>query len=222
MTSLIQTTAEKWPLNRKQNQRLLLLITHIGSLLPLARLYWRFSNNDLGADPVREILFFTGITALVLLVLSLAVTPLNTLFGWRQLIPTRKWLGLYSFLYVNLHFLDWLWLDYGFNWQFIVDGILDQRFVLVGFAAWLLLIPLALTSNRWSMKKLGKRWKKLHQLVYVIIILVLLHFFWLVKNVYVEPTVYAIIVGVLLAMRIKQVRSFIANQRHRVTNLFKN
>ena len=184
--------------------------------MPLARLWWRYSNNALGADPIREILFFTGITSLVLFVLMLAVTPLNTLFGWKQLIPLRKPLGLYGFLYVNLHFLDWLWLDYGFDWQFILGGILDQRFVLVGFVAWVLLVPLAITSNRRSQKWLGRNWKRLHQLVYVIIILALFHFFWLVKNVYVEPTIYAIILAALLAMRIPSVRKYVANQRRRL------
>ena len=216
MTKTIEKSAFKWPLSKKQNQKLLTWITHIGALLPLVRLYWRYSNNALGADPIREILFFTGITALVLFVLSLAITPLNTWFGLKQLIPLRKPLGLYGFLYVNLHFLDWLWLDYGFNWQFILGGILKQRFVLVGFAAWVLLIPLAATSNRWSQKKLKKSWKRLHQLFYVIIILVVLHFFWLVKNIYTEPTVYAIIVAVLLASRLTPVRKYVAAQRRKI------
>lgn len=210
------TKTAKRPLNRKQTQALLRWGTHIGALLPLLRLYWRYSTNNLGADPIREILFFTGITALVLFVLSLAVTPLNILFGWKQLIPLRKPLGLYGFLYINLHFLDWLWLDYGFNWQFIVGGILKQRFVLVGFAAWLLLVPLAATSNKWSQKKLGKSWKRLHQLVYVIIILALLHFFWLVKSVYIEPTIYAIIVAILLIVRIKPVRKYLVDKRRKI------
>ncbi|MEM7335819.1 MAG: protein-methionine-sulfoxide reductase heme-binding subunit MsrQ [Chloroflexota bacterium] len=213
--------ARRWPFNKKQNQKILLWLTHIGSLLPLVRLYWRFRNNALGADPIREILFFTGITALVLLVLTVAVTPLITLFGWSQLAPLRKWFGLYSFLYVNLHFVDWLWLDYGFNWQFISQGILNQRFVLVGFAAWLLMVPLAMTSNRRSQKWLKRNWRKLHQLTYVIIILALLHFFWLVKNVYIEPTIYAVIVVILLALRIPSVRKYVATQRRKLVKRFR-
>lgn len=213
MSAVVDWLAEKRPFNKNNRKEILRWGTHVGALLPLVRLYWRFSSNNLGVDPVREILFFTGITSLVLLVLSLAVTPISFIFGFKQIIPLRRLLGLYTFFYTCLHFLTFLWLDYAFEWDFIVGGILEQRFVLVGFAAWLLLLPLALTSNRWSQKKLKKRWKTLHKLVYVIVILALIHFFWLVRNVYVEPTIYAIIVGMLLLTRVKPVRQYIVKQR---------
>ena len=215
MTPLVNTTTRKQTLtfNKKTTGKLLQIGTHIGSLIPLAVLIWEYQTGRLGADPVREILFHTGTTSLVLLVLSLAATPLNILFGVKQVLPLRKPLGLYAFFYVSLHLLTFLWLDYGFVWDFIVDGILEQRFVLVGTAAFLLLIPLAATSNRWSQRKLGKKWKQLHKLVYVIIILALVHFFWLVKNVYVEPTIYAVIVGGLLITRIPPIRQSLSRWR---------
>ncbi len=215
MAPFVNTTTKKqtFTLNRKTTGQMLRIATHIGSLIPLAVLIWEYQTGRLGADPVREILFHTGTTSLVLLVLSLAATPLNILFGLKQVLPLRKPLGLYAFFYVSLHLLTFLWLDYGFVWDFIVDGVLEQRFVLVGTAAFLLLVPLAATSNRWSQRKLGKKWKQLHKLVYVIIILALVHFFWLVKNVYVEPTIYAVIVGGLLLTRISPIRQRLSRRR---------
>lgn len=214
MTSIVNTKNKRIAkLDKKTVVQWLRTITHIGSWIPLVVLIWEYQTGRLGADPVREILFHTGTTSLVLLVLSLAATPLNILFGWKQLLPLRKPLGLYAFMYVSLHLLTFVWLDYGFVWSFLVDGILEQRFVLVGFAAFLLLVPLAATSTRWAQRKLGKNWKRLHKLVYVIIVLALIHFFWLVKNVYVEPTIYAVIVGVLLLTRIRPIRQRLARSR---------
>lgn len=216
MTDMANRTQTRRKPNRKLVQELLRWGTHIGSLAPLAVLLWEFNNNTLGADPIREILFFTGTAALVLLVISLAITPLNTLLGLKQLIPLRKPTGLYGFMYVCLHLLTFVWLDYGLNWEFIVDGVLNQRFVLVGFIAFLLLVPLALTSNRWSQKRLGKKWKQLHKLTYLVIILSLVHFFWLVKNVYWEPTIYAVIVAILLLLRVKPIRQAVSRQRRKL------
>jgi len=214
MTPLVNTTTKSnLKLNKKTVGQLLRIVTHVGSLIPLVVVIWEYQTRRLGVDPVREILFHTGTTSLVLLVLSLAATPLNIVFGWKQVLPLRKPLGLYAFLYVCLHLLTFLWLDYGFVWAFIVDGILDQRFVLVGMAAFLLLVPLAATSTKWAQRKLGKNWKRLHQLVYVVAVLALIHFFWLVKNVYVEPTIYAVIVGVLLLTRIRPIRQRLSRWR---------
>jgi sulfoxide reductase heme-binding subunit YedZ len=187
--------------SRKKTARLLTWLTHIGALVPLGVLLWEFQTNNLGADPVREILFHTGTSALVLLVMSLAVTPVTIVFGWKQVIPLRRPLGLYAFLYVCLHLLTFLWLDYAFDLAFIIDGIVEQKFVLVGFAAFLLLIPLAVTSTKGWQRRMGKRWKKLHKLSYLIIILALIHFIWLVKNVYIEPGIYTGVVALLFLVR---------------------
>ncbi|MCB1079997.1 MAG: hypothetical protein KDM64_19410, partial [Verrucomicrobiae bacterium] len=118
--------------DRKKTAKLLTWLTHLGAWVPLAVLISEYFTNRLGVDPVREILFHTGTTALVLLVLSLAVTPVNIIFGWKQVIPLRRPLGLYAFMYVCLHLLTFVWLDYAFDLSFILDGIVEQPFVLVG------------------------------------------------------------------------------------------
>lgn len=192
--------------DRKKTAKLLTWVTHLGAWVPLGVLVWEYFSNNLGVDPVREILFHTGTTALVLLVLSLAVTPANIALGWKQVIPLRRPLGLYAFFYVCLHLLTFVWLDYALNLAFIIDGIVEQPFVLVGTAAFLLLIPLAITSTKGWQKRLGKRWKTLHKLSYLIIILALIHFIWLVKNVYIEPGIYAGIVGLLFLARWQPVK----------------
>ena len=189
----------------KQTQiRLLRLITHIGALIPLALLLWDYQTNNLGADPVREITLRTGKITLILLFLSLACTPFSIL-GWKQATAVRRALGLYGFFYVCLHFLTFIWLDYLFNLKFIYQGILEQRYVVVGFIAFLLLIPLAATSNKWAMRKLGKKWKKLHKLVYLIAILGVVHFLWLGK-VITEPVIFGAILFILLLFRLKPVK----------------
>jgi sulfoxide reductase heme-binding subunit YedZ len=193
-------------LDRRTVARLLKIATHLGALLPLALLLWDYGQDQLGADPVREITLRTGKTAFTLLILSLACTPLNTLLGWKQVLPLRRPLGLYAFLYVCLHLLTFIWLDYGLDVTLIIPAVLEQRYVLAGFVAFLLLIPLALTSNRWSMRRLGKDWKRLHRLVYVAAVLAAVHFIWLVKNVYTEPLTYAAIVAVLLLSRVSPIR----------------
>ncbi len=207
------STKKTLNLNKKTIIKLWRIVTHIGSLIPLAVLIWRYQTNRLGVDVVREILLDTGITSLILLILSLACTPANTLFGWKHLLPLRKPLGLYAFFYVTIHFLTFTWLDYLFDLEFILAAIVDQKYVLIGFSAFLLLLPLAATSTRWAQRKLGKNWKKLHKLSYVIIIFALIHFFWLVKNVYVRPGVYALIVALLLLTRITPIRKQLARWR---------
>lgn len=202
--------------DRKKTGQFLTWVTHVGALVPLAILLYEFQTNRLGVDPVREILFHTGTTALVLLVLSLAVTPVTIAFGWKQVIPLRRPLGLYAFLYVCLHLLTFVWLDYGFDVAFLIDGIIEQKFVLVGFAAFLLLIPLAVTSTKGWQRRLGKRWKKLHKLSYLIIVLVLIHFIWLVKNVYVEPGIYAGIVALLFLARWQPVKQKLLRWQRRL------
>lgn len=210
---------KRW--DRKHTARLLTWLTHIGALVPLAVLLVEYFTSNLGVDPVREILFHTGTTALVLLVMSLAVTPVTIAFGWKQVIPLRRPLGLYAFFYVCLHLLTFVWLDYGFDLGFIIDGIVEQPFVLVGTAAFLLLIPLAITSTKGWQKRLGKRWKALHKLSYLIIILVLIHFVWLVKNVYIEPGIYAGIVALLFLARWNPVKQKLLRWQRQVRTRLK-
>ena len=194
----------------------LLIVTHLGALAPLALLIWDFSRDQLTVNPIQEMTFRTGKTALVLLVLSLAVTPVNTIFGWRQVIPLRKWLGLYAFLYVSLHFLIFVWLDYGLDLALLYEAIFEKRYALVGFAAFLLLIPLAITSTKGWMKRLGKNWKRLHRVVYLIAVLAVVHYVWLVKSDIREPLLYGVGVAALLGLRLPPVRRLISRFRSRL------
>ena len=200
-------------LSKKTKQRLLKLATHIGALIPLALLIWDFNQGQFGADPIREVTLRTGKAAITLLVLSLAVTPLKIWFGWNQLHPLRKLLGLYAFLYVSLHLLIFVWLDYGLDLELIREALFEKWYALVGFAAFLILLPLAATSTRWAMRKLGKNWTRLHRWVYLAGILAVLHYFLLVKNAYTSPFLYGAILFLLLLTRVKPIKQAIIRLR---------
>jgi sulfoxide reductase heme-binding subunit YedZ len=195
--------------------RWLQVLTHIVALSPLALLIWQYWQGLFLVDPVREITTRTGKTALILLVLSLAVTPIYTVFGFKPVLRVRRALGLYSFLYVSLHFLTFIGLDYQFDVGLIGGAIFDQRFVLAGFVTGLLLVPLALTSTKGFQKRLGKHWKLVHRLVFLAVILDLVHFAWLVKDIR-EPLRYAAVVALLLVLRIPRVRTAVSQLRHRL------
>ena len=192
---------------------LLRAVTHIGALLPLVLLLWDFWWGYLSADPIREAILRTGKPALILLLLSLACTPLNTLFGWRQLLPLRKPLGLYAFFYVCLHLSIFIFLDYGLNWTLLREDLFEKRFALAGLASFLILLPLAATSSRWAMRKLGKNWKRLHRFVYLAAILAVVHYLWLVKADYTQPILFAVILALLLLLRLKPIRQWAVNRR---------
>lgn len=191
------------------------IVTHIAALTPLALLVWDYATNRLGFNPIQEITQRTGEYALILLVLSLACTPLNSVFGLRQVLPLRRPLGLYAFLYVSLHFLTFVGLDYRLDLGLIWQEIAEKRYVLVGFSAFLLLIPLAITSTRGWMQRLGKHWKRLHRLVYVAALLAVLHYVWAVKSDIREPLLYGAAVGLLLALRHPRVRKAFSTFRTR-------
>ncbi|MBK6711366.1 MAG: sulfoxide reductase heme-binding subunit YedZ [Chloroflexi bacterium] len=199
--------------DRKLQTQLLRLAGHVGALIPLALLLFDWQTDGFGPDPVREITLRTGKAAIILLVASLAVTPLKLIFGWNQLHPLRRNLGLYAFAYVSLHLLTFVWLDYGLSWALIQEAIFEKWYALVGFGAFLILLPLALTSSQWSMKKLGKRWTKLHKWVYVAGILAALHYILLVKNTYTQPFIFASILAVLLLMRLTPIKQQVIRWR---------
>ena len=199
--------------DRKLQTQLLRLAGHVGALVPLALLLFDWQADGFGPDPVREITLRTGKAAIILLVASLAVTPLKLIFGWNQLHPLRRNLGLYAFAYVSLHLLTFVWLDYGLSWALIQEAIFEKWYALVGFGAFLILLPLALTSSQWSMKKLGKRWTKLHKWVYVAGILAALHYILLVKNTYTQPFIFASILAVLLLMRLTPIKQQVIRWR---------
>jgi len=173
---------------------------------PFALLIWNYWHNQLTANPIQYITFWTGKAALVLLVLTLACTPVNTLFGVRQVLALRKPLGLYAFAYACLHLLTFVGLDYGFDVGLLEGAVLEKRYALAGFAAFLSLVPLAITSTRGWMKRLGKNWKRLHRLIYIAGLLAVVHFVWLVKSDVREPLAYGAVLLSLLVLRLARVR----------------
>jgi sulfoxide reductase heme-binding subunit YedZ len=191
------------------------ILVHVGALLPLAWTIWQYTQGQFLVDPVREITTRTGKAALILLVLSLACTPLVTLFGFKQVLRVRRALGLYAFLYASVHLATFVWLDYGFDLGLLRQAVFDQRYVLVGFAAGLLLLALAITSTRGWQVRLGKNWKRLHRLVYLAGILAIVHFAWLGKDLR-EPLRYAAVLAGLLVLRLPLVRRAVSNARYRL------
>lgn len=179
----------------------------LASLLPLAWLIWLGLNNGLGANPIEFITHQTGTWTLNFLLITLAVTPLVRLTSYTPLTGLRRMLGLYAFFYACLHFVTYIWLDQFFDWGGMLHDIGKRPFITVGFAAFVLLWPLALTSNKAMMRKLGKHWKQLHRLVYAIALLGVVHYYWLVKKDTTVPLEYAAILLVLLAIRLLPRRS---------------
>ncbi|MDH7451771.1 protein-methionine-sulfoxide reductase heme-binding subunit MsrQ [Luteimonas composti] len=181
---------------------------HALALAPMALLAWRIrlvwteaDIDALGPDPVAAIEHALGLWALRLLLLTLAVSPLRQLTGRPVLLQFRRMLGLYAFAYASLHFAAYLVLDLRGWWTLVFEEIVKRPYITVGFAAWLLLVPLAITSTRGWMRRLGRRWGQLHRLVYAIGVLAVLHFWWIVKSDYREPLLYAAILAVLLGWR---------------------
>ncbi|OZA28038.1 MAG: sulfoxide reductase heme-binding subunit YedZ [Hydrogenophilales bacterium 17-61-9] len=171
-------------------------------LLPLVRLIVLGFNGDLGANPIEFITRSTGTWTLVGLMLTLSVTPLRRLSGHADLIRYRRMLGLFTFFYAGLHFSTYLWLDQFFDPAAIVKDIIKRPFITVGFTAFVLLIPLAVTSTHAMMRRLGRRWQQLHRLVYAIAILGVVHYLWLVKKDLTEPLIYGVVLTLLLLMRL--------------------
>jgi sulfoxide reductase heme-binding subunit YedZ len=202
----------------KLRKQWLRILVHVAALVPLAWIIWQYTQGLFLIDPVREITTLTGRTALVLLVLSLACTPLNTLFGFKQALRVRRPLGLYAFLYASLHFATFVWLDYGLDLELLWQAIFEQRYVVAGFAAGLLMLILAVTSTRRWQKRLGRNWKRLHRLAYLAGILAVIHYVWLVKDILV-PLQYGAILATLLLLRLPPVRREASKARYRLRAL---
>jgi sulfoxide reductase heme-binding subunit YedZ len=196
--------------------RWLLAVTHLAALTPLILLLLTWSGGRLGANPIREITLRTGRYALTFLLLSLACTPARLLTGLPIIQRMRKPLGLYAFLYIILHLLTYVGLDFGFNFSFLWPEITQQRFVQVGLLAFLVLLPLAITSTRWWRKRLGRNWKRLHRLVYLAAVLAVLHFFWLVKGDWRRPLVAAIALALLLLTRLPPIQKALTRRHAQV------
>jgi sulfoxide reductase heme-binding subunit YedZ len=174
---------------------------HIAALIPLVLLLWDFWQGNLGPDVIRAATLRTGKAALVLLITSLACTPINILFGYKPVLKLRRPLGLYSFMYASIHFAIFIGVDYFFNFVLIWEALFEKRYALVGLTTGMILLALALTSTVGWQRRLKKKWKQLHRFVYLAGILAVLHFIWLVKQGIWEPYVWAAVVVLLLALR---------------------
>lgn len=188
-------------INKKQAGHIKSLV-FIMCLTPLVRLIWLGYSDQLGANPVEFTERSTGFWSLFILILTLSLTPIRIITGRTWQLQLRRMLGLYVFFYASLHICAYLWLDYSFGWREIMRDIIEHPYVLVGFTAYLLLLPLAITSNNAMIRLMREGWKKLHQLVYLVALLGIVHFWWLVKKDIREPMFYAAILIFLLAIRL--------------------
>ena len=171
-------------------------------LIPCVRLIWLAFNDKLSANPIEFIERSTGFWALFILLATLSLTPVRLTTGRTWQLQFRRMLGLFMFFYACLHVTTYLWLDYSFNWSNIIKDIIKHPYVLVGATAFILTLPLAITSNNLMIKLLRERWKRLHRLIYLIAILGVIHFWWLVKKDIREPLLYGTILALLLCIRI--------------------
>ena len=179
------------------------LVVFLACLSPFAYLFWRAYSGQLTANPVEFVQHFTGDWTLRFLLITLSITPLRRLLNLPDLIRFRRMLGLFAFTYVCLHFLTYIWPDQDFNLAGMWKDVAKRPFITVGFLGFVLLIPLALTSTKGWMRRLGgKRWQALHRLIYVIAICGVIHYYWLVKSDHRLPLLYGAILGVLLLFRL--------------------
>jgi methionine sulfoxide reductase heme-binding subunit len=208
---------------KKPRYTLLQIIVHIGGWAPLAVIAFNFFTRRLTANPIQAIEQQTGIQALTFLLLSLACTPASSILGWHELTQRRKALGNYAFLYATVHVTTFVWIDYGLDLLAIWRDVGTKWYILIGLTAFLLLLPLAFTSFNYWQKRLGKNWKRLHKIVYIIAPLVAIHFLLSVKgdlfrlqgNI-VQPVLYGSIALILLILRIPRVKNTLIGLRSRI------
>lgn len=175
----------------------------LAAATPLGVLARRTLGGDLGVNPIETLTDFTGTTAFVLLLVTLAVTPVRRLSGWNRLVRYRRMLGLWAFTYAALHFLVWGLFDHQFNPATIVEDVVERPFITVGFTAFVILVALAATSPTAVLRWMGgRRWQRLHRLVYLAAGLAALHFLWAVKVITLKPIAFAVVLGLLLAVRL--------------------
>lgn len=200
--------------------RWLRLLVHAAALQPLASMVYAGFTGNLTVNPIQDLTFRTGKAALLTLIASLTCTPLSTWLRFNQMIRHRRTLGLYAFFYASLHLGMFAVVDYGLDWHLIWEAISEKRYVLVGFSAYLILMSLAVTSFKWWQKRLGKRWKSLHRLVYLGAILVIIHYVWLVKGDIRVPLEYGSGIGLLLISRLPPVKRLAGNWAVNLRRLF--
>ena len=182
--------------------RYLKIFVFLLCLWPLYSIIYQIFNNKLGPEPVDKIINHFGEWTLIFIFLTLSMSPLKKITNSTIWIRYRRMLGLFVFFYASIHLLSYVGLDYRFDFQPIINDVLKKKFVFIGFAAWLLLIPLAITSSNKMMKILKHNWKKIHRLIYVIGIFGVLHFIWLSKTIFFKPLIFLVILIILLLFRV--------------------
>jgi sulfoxide reductase heme-binding subunit YedZ len=205
------------------------ITVHVAGWFPLVRLVIEYFTQHLTANPVQALEQHTGIQALIFLLLSLSCTPLASIFGWKELTQRRKALGNYGFLYAALHVLTFFVIDYGLNLDAVWEDIRNKPYIIIGATAFLMLLPLAFTSFKYWQKRLGKNWKRLHRLVYIISPLVVLHFLLTIKGNFLrlygnftQPLIYGGVVLLLLVLRVRKVKLTLITLRQHLSSLRKS
>ena len=193
----------------KYNVVVFKLFIHLAALLPLINAYYLALTDQLGADPVESIIHFTGIGAFNLLLLSLAITPISKRFKISILLKVRRLVGLYSFTYAFCHLLNFLVFEVQFDWSLFLNEIIDRPYITIGMVGLPTMLALAITSISLLKKRMGKNWQKLHNWVYLAVLLVGIHFYWSVKSEIIEPSIYLFITLTLLALRFKKFKKII-------------
>jgi len=199
--------------------KLLKPIIFLICLVPLARLIWLGVNDGLGANPIEFITRSTGTWALVFLCITLAMTPLRLLTGLTVWIKLRRMLGLFCFFYACIHFFIWFWLDQNLDLQSMWADVIKRPFITMGFLTLVLLTPLALTSNQWSVRQLGRRWTLLHKLVYLIACTAIVHYWWhkAGKNDLEAVSIYGAVIFLLLLFRLPFIKNLFRRKQGSVT-----
>ena len=185
------------------NQRYLKIVIFALSLVPIFYITYQILTNQLGPEPIKDITHHTGKWTLYFIVITLAMTPLKKMTKLNIWINYRRMFGLFIFFYASVHLMTYVGLDYRFDLASIGDDIIKKKYIFIGFSAWLLLIPLAITSNKRMMKILKNKWKKLHRLIYLISLCGAIHYLWLVKRDLTEPLIFLTVILILLALRFK-------------------
>ena len=185
------------------NKRYLKIIIFILSLMPIFFIIYQIINNQLGPEPIKDITHHTGKWTLYFIVMTLSITPLKKITKLNIWINYRRMFGLFIFFYASVHLMTYVGLDYRFDLASIGDDIIKKKYIFIGFLAWLLLIPLAVTSNLRMMKILKEKWKKLHRLIYLISLFGVIHYLWLVKRDLTAPLIFLAIILTLLITRLK-------------------
>ena len=188
---------------RQINQGYLKVLIFTLSLMPIFFIIYQIITNQLGPEPIKDITHHTGKWTLYFIVITLAMTPLKKITKMNIWINYRRMFGLFIFFYASVHLMTYVGLDYRFDLTSIGDDIIKKKYIFIGFSAWLLLIPLAVTSNKRMMKILKDKWKKLHKLIYLISLFGVIHYLWLVKRDLTEPLIFLVVILILLAFRFR-------------------